>query len=245
MIKLIITKDYDEMSSRACEEVLKVMMNKKDAVLGLATGSTPVGLYEDLVSMYEEGKLDFSLIKSVNLDEYVGISSDHDQSYRYFMNKNLFDRVNIDKANTHVPNGNAENMEKEAEDYEKIIDSLGGVDIQVLGIGGNGHIGFNEPCEKLNLFTSVVKLNDETIRDNSRFFNSIDEVPKYAISMGMASILKAKKIILLASGEKKAKVIGELVNDKKVTTSNPASFLGLHDDVVVIVDENAAKFIKR
>ncbi len=245
MINTIIVKDYDEMSEKAAEEICKVLSCKKNAILGLATGSTPIGMYENLVKKYENGNIDFSEVKTVNLDEYVGLEKDHDQSYRYFMDFNLFDKVNINKENTHVPNGNAVDMEEEAILYEKIIDSLGGADIQVLGIGGNGHVGFNEPDDKLSLYTSVVKLKDETIKDNSRFFDSIDDVPKYAISMGMASILKAKKILLLASGENKAKAIGELLNEKAVTTKNPSTFLGLHHDVIVIIDEKAAKYVKR
>lgn len=245
MINTIIVKNYNELSEKAAKEIAKVLSSKKDAVLGLATGSSPIGMYEKLVEMHGKGEVDFSEVKTVNLDEYVGLDPDHHQSYRYFMNSNLFDKVNIDKKNTHVPNGKASDLEKEAKDYEKVIESLGGVDVQVLGIGGNGHIGFNEPDENLSLFTSVVKLKEETIKDNSRFFDSIDDVPKYALSMGIASILKAKKIILVASGEKKAKVIGDLINNEFVTTKNPSSFLRLHNDVTVIVDESAAKYIKK
>ncbi|MCL2320893.1 MAG: glucosamine-6-phosphate deaminase [Oscillospiraceae bacterium] len=244
-MNVIFVKDYDEMSEKAAEEISKVLTSKKDAILGLATGSTPVGMYEKLAEKYKKGELDFSQVKSVNLDEYVGLPEDHDQSYRYFMNYNLFDKVNIDKKNTHVPNGNAPDMEKEAKDYENLIDSLGGADIQVLGIGGNGHVGFNEPDDELNLFTSVVKLREETIKDNSRFFKSIHDVPKHAISMGMASILKSKKILLLASGKNKAKVIGELLNKNCVTTKNPSTFVRLHSDVTIIIDEEAAKHVKR
>ena len=244
-MNVIIVKDYDELSEKAANEIVKVLSCKKDAVLGLATGSSPIGMYEKLVEKYENGEIDFSEIKTVNLDEYVGLDSEHEQSYRYFMNFNLFDKVNIDKKNTNVPNGMAADVKEEVKEYEGKIDSLGGIDIQVLGIGGNGHVGFNEPEDELNLFTSVVKLKDETIKDNSRFFDSIDDVPKYALSMGIASIFKAKKILLIASGEKKAKVIGDLVNNKVVTTKNPASLLGLHDDVIVIVDEEAAKCINK
>ena len=243
-MKVQIVKNYEEMSKVAADMFAEVIANKKDCVLGLATGSTPIGMYDKLVEYYKEGKIDFSTVTSVNLDEYYPISPDNDQSYRYFMNTNLFDRVNINKDKTFVPDGQSKDPEKSCEEYEKRIEELGGIDIQVLGIGRNGHIGFNEPdAEGLFQFTHVTDLTEDTIEANARFFNSADEVPKKALTMGIQSIFKARKIIILANGEGKADAIQKTV-DGRISTQCPASLLCLHPDVTVICDEAAASKLK-
>lgn len=233
-IKFIICNDYDEMSHRAAEIFAAQIKENPESVLGLATGSTPVGMYSELASM----GLDFSRIKSVNLDEYYPISPKNENSYRYFMNENLFGKVNIDINNTYVPNGEAADAEKECREYDALIDRLGGIDLQVLGIGPNGHIGFNEPDTELFAGTHVTSLTLSTVEANSRFFSSVDEVPKKAITMGMSSILSAKKIVLLISGKNKHAALKALLDDK-ITPAVPATFLKLHRDVTVICDKAA------
>ena len=242
-MKVIIAKDYDEMSRLAAEEMAKVVEVKPNAVLGLATGGTPVGMYKELIKMNKDGKIDFSNVTTVNLDEYVGLAGDHPQSYRYFMNDNLFNHINIDKSRTFVPNGLAEDIAEEGRNYDKKIDELGGTDIQLLGIGNNGHIAFNEPDQDLVAGTHLTGLTQSTIEANARFFDSIDEVPKTAITMGLGQIMKAKKILLVASGESKAEAIKGVLSGK-ITTSNPATMLQMHRDVVVIIDEAAARLVK-
>ncbi|SHK75583.1 glucosamine-6-phosphate deaminase [Clostridium cavendishii DSM 21758] len=241
-MKLVVAKDYEEMSKLAAQEMANVVQNKPEAVLGLATGGTPVAMYKELIKMNKEGQVDFSKVTSINLDEYVGLSGNHDQSYRYFMNTNLFNHINIDKTKTFVPNGLAEDIEKECKEYDERIANLGGIDCQLLGIGNNGHVGFNEPNEELSLGTHLTSLKEDTIKANARFFNSIDEVPTQAVTMGLGGIMKAKKIILIASGEGKAEIIEKLLKGK-ITTQVPASMLQMHNNVVVIVDEAAAKLV--
>ena len=235
-MKVIVCKDYAEMSAKSAEIVADVMKNKPNAVLGLATGSTPEGMYAKLAEMNKAGEIDFSQVTTVNLDEYYPISPDNDQSYRYFMNKNLFDRVNIDKTHTHVPQGSAADGEAEAKRYEKFVRSLGGADIQVLGIGRNGHIAFNEPDTELVPETHITSLTEDTIDANARFFASAADVPTKALTMGMGTILSAKKIIILANGKGKHDAVMQMLKGT-VTTSCPASFLNLHDDVVLVCDE--------
>lgn len=242
-MKVIVAKNYEEMSQIAAKEVAKLLYIKPDAVLGLATGSTPEGVYKELVELNKQNKVDFSKATSYNLDEYRGLTGNHPQSYRYFMNTNLFNQINIDKNNTHVPNGVAEDFEKECREYDEAIENAGGIDLQLLGIGTNGHIGFNEPSDFLNLNTHVTELTEDTIKANSRFFDSIEEVPTEAITMGLGSIMKAKKIILLASGQKKAEIISKLV-EEKISTRVPASMLQVHQNVLVIVDEEAGSQLK-
>ena len=242
-MRVIIAKNYEEMSKIAAKEIAKLLYVKPDAVLGLATGSTPEGVYKELVELNKQNKIDFSKATSFNLDEYRGLKGDHPQSYRYFMNSNLFDHVNIDKSKTRVPNGIAEDIEKECREYDEAIENAGGIDLQLLGIGRNGHIGFNEPSDYLNLNTHLTDLTEDTIKANSRFFDSIEEVPTEAVTMGLGSIMKAKKIILLASGEKKAEIIAKLVEDK-ISTRVPASMLQVHHNVLVIIDEEAASLLK-
>ncbi len=242
-MKLLVVKDYEEMSCVVSEIFKDVITEKADAVLGLATGSTPIGLYKKLIEMNRDKEIDFCNIKTVNLDEYVGLGEENPQSYRYFMNENLFNHINIDKTNTFVPNGLAENLEKEAKSYDKKIEELGGIDIQILGIGNNGHIAFNEPDDFLISETHVTNLSKSTIEANSRFFKSINDVPTKAITMGIGSIMKAKKILLLVKGEDKIRVIKELLNGN-ITTNNPATILKVHEDLTIIIDETMEKKIK-
>ena len=237
-MKLVVCKNYEEMSEKAAAILADIVKSKPDCVLGLATGSTPVGMYTKLGEMCQAGELDFSRVKSVNLDEYYPISPENEQSYRYFMNEKLFDNINIDKANTYVPDGSAADPDKACAEYEKIVDSMGQVDIQVLGIGHNGHIGFNEPADKLHPLTHVTDLTESTINANVRFFNSIDEVPTRALTMGIGTILRAKKIIILANGEGKRAAVRKML-EGMLDCSCPASMLNVHPDVVVICDEAA------
>ena len=242
-MRLIVTKNYEEMSKVAAKEMAEDIKRNPEIVLGLATGGTPVGMYKELIRMYNEGELDFSKVTSINLDEYVGLSGDHDQSYRYFMNTNLFDHINIDKNNTFVPNGLAENVEEECMAYDSRIQDMGGIDLQLLGLGANGHIGFNEPGEALSVGTHLTDLKESTIEANARFFDSIDDVARKAITMGLGGIMKAKKIMVIASGEGKAEVVKAMMSGK-ITTEIPATMLQMHRDVVLIVDEDAAKLLK-
>ena len=237
-MKVIITKTYEEMCQKAARILAAQITLKPDSVLGLATGSTPLGIYSELVKKYQQGELDFSELCSVNLDEYVGLSPDNEQSYRYFMNHNLFDHINIPKKYTYVPNGMAEDMLDECDDYELLIQQLGGVDLQLLGIGANGHIGFNEPSDSFAAETHLVDLTDSTIEANSRFFADKDSVPKQAVTMGIGTIMQAKKILLVANGDSKAKAIYDTLFGP-VTPQVPASILRFHQDVTVIVDEAA------
>lgn len=236
-MQIKIVENYEEMSREAAKIVGETVSSKPNCVLGLATGDTPIGLYDCLVEDYKAGKLDFSDVKSVNLDEYYPLSPDNDQSYRYFMNKYLFDKVNIDKANTSIPDGTAADADAFCREYEKKIDNLGGIDVQILGIGRNGHIGFNEPADCLNPDTHLTELTKSTIEANSRFFASENDVPKHAITMGIRSIFKARKIVVLASGEGKADAVKAMLGG--LSTNCPASLLGLHNDVVLICDKAA------
>jgi len=238
MIKVIVCENYEEMSKKSAEMILNQVNQKPDSILGLATGSTPVGMYKELIEMNKSGKLDFSKVSTFNLDEYYPIKHTDDQSYYYFMNDNLFSHINIDPAKTNIPNGEAEDAEAECERYEKIIEESAGVDIQILGIGQNGHIGFNEPDEKLNTKTHLTGLTEDTIEANSRFFESIEDVPTAAITMGIETIMKAKKIILLASGKNKLDAVSKLMNND-IDTSCPATMLKLHPDVTLICDKEA------
>ncbi len=237
-MKVTVCKNYDEMSEKAAEMFAKVIGEKPDCVLGLATGSTPEGMYARLAEWHRAGKLDFSAVKSVNLDEYYPIAPANDQSYRYFMNFHLFDKVNIDKNNTYVPNGLAEDTILEGKRYDELIDSLGGVDLQVLGIGRNGHIGFNEPGDTLIAGTHCTALTPDTINANSRFFKSEADVPKHAMTMGLGSIFKSRAIVVMASGKAKHNAVRAML-ESDITTHCPATFLQLHPNVTVICDEDA------
>ena len=240
---IYVGKDYQDVSRKAANIMSAQIIMKPNAVLGLATGSTPVGLYKQLIEWYNKGDLDFSQITSVNLDEYKGLSGDNDQSYRYFMNTNLFDHVNIDKTRTYVPNGLEEDSDKACADYNEIIRSVGGLDIQLLGIGGNGHIGFNEPGEAFEKETHCVDLTESTIKANARFFESMDEVPKQAYTMGIKNIMQARKVLLIVSGEGKAEILDKVLYGP-VTPQVPASILQLHNDLTVVADEAAMSVIK-
>lgn len=237
-MKIIKTNSYEEMSLEAAKIIADVIKEKEDATLGLATGSTPIGTYKNLIKMYEEKQIDFSKIRTVNLDEYIGLPTTDKNSYKYFMNENLFDHININKENTNLPNGMADDPDNECERYKNVIDSLEPVDVQVLGVGHNGHIGFNEPGESFESEVHVTNLTDRTIEANRRFFDSIDDVPKKAITMGIATIMRAKKIILVASGEDKAEILSKIINGD-VTENVPASILQKHPDCIIIADSSA------
>ncbi|MBR7181619.1 MAG: glucosamine-6-phosphate deaminase [Clostridia bacterium] len=238
-MKVVRCKTYEEMSLAAAQMMAEQIKSKPDSVLGLATGSTPVGMYAELVRQHKAGELDFSGITTVNLDEYCGLAGDHPQSYRYFMQQNLFDHVNVDPAKTHVPCGTAEDLDEEAAEYEKMVASLGYADLQLLGVGPNGHIGFNEPADSLLTDTHVTPLAKETIRANARFFNSEDEVPKYALSMGIGTIFGAKKIMILINGKAKRDALAALLAGDVVDTHCPVTLLHLHHDVTVFCDDEA------
>ena len=237
-MRIIEAKNYEDMSKKAAEIIAAQILLKPDAVLGLATGSTPVGTYQNLIKKYEAGELDFSQVSSVNLDEYKGLSGDHDQSYRYFMNENLFNHVNIDKSRTSVPNGLEEDAAKACADYDAVIAAAGGVDLQLLGIGGNGHIGFNEPDKAFEQTTHCVTLEENTRTANARFFSNIDEVPTHAITMGIKTIMQAKQIVLAVSGADKAEILKKVLTGP-VTPGIPGSILQMHPDVIVVADEAA------
>lgn len=243
-MKLIITKNYEELSIVAANEMAKIIKEKPNAILGLATGGSPMGMYKELIRMNKEGEIDFSEITTVNLDEYVGLSGDHDQSYRYFMNANLFNHININKERTFVPNGLAENIEEECRNYDAKIQDLGGTDVQLLGVGNNGHIAFNEPDTNLVAGTHLTGLTEATIEANARFFASKEDVPTTALTMGLGEIMKSKKIIVIASGEGKAEAVKAMLNGK-ISTDMPASMLQMHRDVTVIIDEAAAKLLDK
>lgn len=229
-------KDYKDMSRKAANIISAQIIMKPNCVLGLATGSTPIGTYEQLVEWYHKGDLDFSKVTSVNLDEYRGLEKSNDQSYDYFMHEHLFDKVNIHPENVNLPDGMAEDAEKECKRYEELIRSLGGVDLQLLGLGHNGHIGFNEPGAAFEKETHCVNLTERTIEANKRFFASADDVPKQAFTMGIKTIMQAKKILVIASGEDKAEILKEAFFGP-VTPAVPASILQLHNNVIVVGDQ--------
>ena len=231
-------KDYNAMSRRAAAVIAAQIVSKPDCVLGLATGSTPVGAYQQLVKWYEQGDLSFAEVRSVNLDEYYGLSPDHDQSYRYFMQSNLFDHVDITPENTNVPDGLAKDPAAECLRYERKAAELGYADLQLLGLGRNGHIGFNEPCDCFPVATHLVDLTESTIEANARFFASADDVPKQALTMGVGTIMKARKILIVASGADKADAVWKAFAGP-ITPEVPASILQLHPDVTLMADEAA------
>lgn len=237
-MKIYKAKDYKDMSRKAANIISAQVIMKPNCVLGLATGSTPIGTYDQLVEWYNKGDLDFSEVTTVNLDEYEGLPRTNDQSYYYFMHQHLFDRVNIDPERTNVPNGMEPDAEKECGRYEELIRSLGGVDLQLLGLGHNGHIGFNEPGEAFEKETHCVDLTESTIEANKRFFASADDVPKQAYTMGIKTIMQAKKILIVVNGENKADIV-ERAFFGPVTPEVPASILQLHNDVTLVGDEAA------
>ena len=237
-MKIYKAKDYKDMSRKAANIISAQVIMKPNCVLGLATGSTPIGTYDQLVEWYNKGDLDFSEVTTVNLDEYKGLPRTNDQSYYYFMHQHLFDRVNIDPERTNVPNGMEPDAEKECGRYEELIRSLGGVDLQLLGLGHNGHLGFNEPGEAFEKETHCVDLTESTIEANKRFFASADDVPKQAYTMGIKTIMQAKKILIVVNGENKADIV-ERAFFGPVTPEVPASILQLHNDVTLVGDEAA------
>lgn len=237
-MRIYKAKDYEEMSRKAAGIVSAQIIMKPECVLGLATGSTPVGLYKQLIEWYRNGDLDFSGVRTVNLDEYKGISRENDQSYYYFMHQNLFDHVNIPAENTHLPDGMEPDSEKECRRYEELIQSMGSVDLQLLGIGHNGHIGFNEPADAFDKLVHCVNLTQSTIEANKRFFASAEEVPRQAYTMGIQTIMRSKKILIIANGEGKADIVRDAFFGP-ITPMVPASVLQLHNDVTLVADEAA------
>ena len=242
-MRIIETKTYEDMSKQAANIIASVVTLKPDCMLGLATGSSPIGTYEELVKKYEAGELDFSEVTTVNLDEYKGLPKENEQSYYYFMHDNLFDKVNIKPENTHLPDGTNLDSEEEAARYEALVQSLGTVDLQLLGLGRNGHIGFNEPGNHFEDGTHCVDLKESTIEANKRFFESADDVPKQAYSMGIGTIMRSKKILLVVSGEEKAQALKDSIYGP-VTPEVPGSILRFHPDVTIIADEAAMSLIK-
>ena len=243
-MRIVIAKDYEEMSRRAAKIVAGQIFLKPNSVIGLATGSTPLLMYKELIGIHHSDGLDFSEVTTFNLDEYIGLSAGNINSYHYYMNDNLFNHINIRKENIFIPNGMTSDIERECREFEGHIREKGGIDLQVLGIGNNGHIGFNEPDIKFEATTHQVKLDEETIQANARFFETIEEVPKYAISMGIKTIMHARKILLLANGHGKAEALSKALYGG-ITPEIPASILQLHLDVTVVVDEECARLLKR
>lgn len=242
-MRIIATKTYEEMSKQAANIIASVVTLKPDCMLGLATGSSPIGTYDELVKKYEAGDLDFSEVTTVNLDEYKGLPKENEQSYYYFMHEYLFDKVNIDPAKTYLPDGTNLNSEEEAARYEALVQSLGTVDLQLLGLGRNGHIGFNEPGDHFEDGTHCVDLKESTIEANKRFFESADDVPKQAYSMGIGTIMRSKKILLVVSGEEKAQALKDTIY-APISPKVPGTILRLHPDVTIVADEVAMSLMK-
>ncbi len=241
-MRIIRTKDYNDMSRKAANIIGALVVTKPDCVLGLATGSTPVGAYRHLVNAYLEGDLDFSQVKSVNLDEYKGLPRENEQSYYYFMHDHLFRHINIAPKNTHLPDGTEPDSAKACEDYNRVIASMGGVDLQLLGLGHDGHIGFNEPNDEFDKETHCVDLTQMTIEANQRFFNSIDEVPRQAYTMGIATIMRAKCVLMVVSGKDKAQILKDAFFGP-ITPKVPASVLQLHPNFILVADEDALALV--
>lgn len=240
-MEVIIKNNYQEMSQLASDYLINKVIEKDDAIFGLPTGSTPVGMYQNIIKQYKNN-MSFKNLRTFNLDEYVGIGRNNISSYKYYMYENLFSHIDIKEENIHIPNGLAEDMSRECMDYEEILKSTGQMDIMFLGIGNNGHIGFNEPGDFYEPYTHIAKLTEETISVNSRFFEDMESVPKTAITMGIKTIMSAKKIILLATGSIKAQAISKTVKGK-ITPQVPASILQFHNDVTLIIDKDAAKYL--
>ena len=240
-MNVIITENYDEMSKKAAEILVNLVKNNPNAILGLATGSSPIGTYKYMAEACKNGEVSFKGVSTVNLDEYVGLTADHDQSYAYFMRTNLFDHIDIDQSKTNLPSGSAPCAKTECDRYNALLDEMK-QDVQVLGLGSNGHIGFNEPNTPFNSVTHLVDLTENTIKDNSRLFNSIDEVPRQALSMGIKNIMQAKSILMVVSGKNKAEAVKGMVKGE-VTPALPASVLQLHPFVTIVCDKDAASLL--
>ncbi|WP_449538576.1 glucosamine-6-phosphate deaminase [Ferdinandcohnia sp. Marseille-Q9671] len=241
-MKVITVKNYDEMSQMAAAMISHQVQQKPDSVLGLATGGTVVGTYKELIEDYRKNNTSYEKIHTVNLDEYLGIDASHPNSYHHFMMENLFSHINIEKDNIHIPNGLAKDYEEVSKEFESTIADLGGVDLQLLGIGVNGHIGFNEPGTPFHSVTHVVELEESTRLANKRFFNSLEEVPTHAITMGIQTIMNSKKVLLLVSGKTKAEILAKVLNEEK-TEDIPATVLKSHPDVTIIADEEALSLL--
>ena len=237
-MQVYVAESYADMSRKAANILSAQVILKPDTVMGLATGSSPVGTYQQLIKWYKKGDLDFAQVRTVNLDEYAGLAPEHSQSYRRFMQENFFDHINIPRENTHVPNGLAPDLEAECRRYNQVIQSLGGIDIQLLGMGHNGHIGFNEPGQAFELETHVVDLTDNTIEANARFFASRDEVPRQAITMGIKSIMQAQRIVMVVSGADKADIVRAAFAGP-VVPQVPASILQMHPNFILVGDKAA------
>ena len=242
-MKIIRAKDYADMSRKAANIISAQVIMKPNCVLGLATGGTPVGAYQQLVEWYNKGDIDFSEVTTVNLDEYRGLPKDHPESYWSFMHRHLFDHVNINPARINLPDGTNPDADAACAQYNQIIHSVGGIDLQLLGIGHDGHIGFNEPCDHFPTGTHVVELAERTIEANQRFFASRDEVPRRAVTMGIGTIMAARKVVLVASGAEKAPIVKEAFFGP-VTPQVPASILQMHPDVTLVADEAALSLVK-
>ncbi len=244
-MRVIITRDYDSMSRRAAQFVRELIERKPDAVIGFATGSTPIGLYKELIRMHREEGLDFSKIVTFNLDEYIGLPKDHPQSYHTFMWENLFKHINVNPSNVHIPDGTVPDVEAYCQWYEERIKKFGGIDLQILGIGRDGHIGFNEPGSSLGSRTRIKTLAKETIEDNARFFGGdVNKVPRQAITMGVGTIMEARMLLLLASGKKKAEAVKKTV-EGPITAMVPASIMQLHPKAILVLDQEAASLLER
>jgi len=241
-MRVVKVANYEEMSQKAADCIIRQVKEKPDSVLGLATGGTVIGTYQLLAKDHQKNGTSYRQILTVNLDEYIGIGSEHEQSYHFYMKKRLFDHIQIPPENTYLPDGQAEDLEEECKRYDERIESLGGIDLQLLGIGVNGHIGFNEPGTPFDSKTHIVELSESTRKANARFFNTLEEVPKKAITMGIETIMKSKKILLLASGLKKAPIIRKLFQEG-ITEEIPASVLKKHENVVLIADEEALSLV--
>ncbi len=242
-MRLIRAKDYADVSRKAANIMAAQVQLQPDCVLGLATGSSPVGAYQELIAKYQAGELDFSQVKAANLDEYVGLTKDHDQSYAYFMRSNLFDHINIDQANCNIPNGMNPDAEAECARYDAVIESLGGVDLQLLGLGPNGHVGFNEPGDAFVRDTNKIELTKATIDANARFFATRDDVPKYAYTMGIGAIMKAKRVLMVVSGANKAQAVKDCFFGP-IRPQAPGSILQLHSDFILVADEAALSLVQ-
>lgn len=240
-MKVIITENYEEMSKKAAEIIIDVVKNNPQAILGLATGSSPIGTYQNMIKDHVENGTSYKEVKTVNLDEYVGLTADHDQSYAYFMRTNLFDHIDIDQTQTNLPCGSANDLQKECDRYNALLAKMP-ADVQVLGLGSNGHIGFNEPNTPFDSVTHLVDLTENTIKDNSRLFASIDEVPRQALSMGIKNIMQAKSIVMVVSGKNKAAAVKGMVQGE-ITPALPASVLQLHPFVTIVCDKDAASLL--
>ncbi|KZE64156.1 glucosamine-6-phosphate deaminase [Fictibacillus phosphorivorans] len=244
-MKVLEVKNYEEMSSIAANMIIELVKSKPDAKLGLATGGTPIVLYKELIQDYRKNGTSYEQVCTYNLDEYVGMDPEDSNSYRYFMEKNLFAHINVPESHIHIPDGTAEDLKAECERYEDELIRGGGIDIQILGIGSNGHIGFNEPGTSFSSHTHIVKLAETTRKANARFFHSLEEVPTEAITMGIASILKANQILLLASGINKSEVMRRLLTTDEVDEQLPASALKKHPNVTILADDNALSLVRK